>query len=359
MAYIQERTNKDGKTHYRVQVRLKGYPTETATFHRKTDAKNWAADTESAMRDGRHFKTSEAKRRTLEELLDRYETQSLSKNIRNAYNQKIHLRWWKKQIGHLALADISPALIAEHRDKLSTGVTKRKTERSPATVNRYLATLSHALSTAVKEWGWLDDTPMRRVTKAKEPRGRVRFLSEDERPRLLDACKKSHVLFLTHIVLVALSTGARKSEIMGLTWNDVNLDRGLVTFLDTKNGDIRTVPLVGLALDRMKELSTIQRIDTKLCFPRKDGKQPLDIRKAWSRAKADAELEDFNFHDLRHSCASYLAMNGATLAEIAEVLGHKTLQMVMRYAHLSEAHTAGVLKRMTDKVFGSEQPKEN
>jgi integrase len=352
MAYIQERTTKDGKTHFRVQVRLKGFPTETATFDRKTDAKIWAQQTESAMREGRHFKTTEAKRRTLGELIDRYKQQVITKETKNTYNQKIHLRWWKEQIGHLPLADISPALIAEHRDKLGQGVTKRKKKRSPATVNRYLATLSHALTIAVKEWGWLDDTPMRKVTKPKEPRGRIRFLSDDERVRLLEACKHSHVHFLTHIVLVALSTGARSSEIMGLTWKEVDLIKESILLLDTKNGEIRAVPLVGIALEHMKELSDERRIDTNYCFPRKDGKKPLDIRKAWHKAKATAELEDFNFHDLRHSCASYLAMNGATLAEIAKVLGHKTLQMVMRYAHLSEAHTAGVLRRMTNKIFG-------
>ena len=80
--------------------------------------------------------------------------------------------------------------------------------------------------------------------------------------------------------------------------------------------------------------------------------KPIEIRKSWLNALEKAGIEDFRFHDLRHSTASYLAMNGATLAEIAEVLGHKTLAMVKRYSHLSEAHTAGVLERMNQKFLG-------
>jgi len=76
------------------------------------------------------------------------------------------------------------------------------------------------------------------------------------------------------------------------------------------------------------------------------------ITKAWLTAIEKAGIDNFHFHDLRHSCASYLAMNGASLAEIAEVLGHKTLQMVKRYAHLSEQHTLGVVERMNKKIFG-------
>jgi integrase len=96
----------------------------------------------------------------------------------------------------------------------------------------------------------------------------------------------------------------------------------------------------------------VRRRETELVFPRADGLQPLDIRSAWQTARKYAGIPDFRFHDLRHSAASYLAMSGASLAEIAEVLGHKTLTMVKRYAHLSEAHTASVVARMNAAIFG-------
>jgi integrase len=99
----------------------------------------------------------------------------------------------------------------------------------------------------------------------------------------------------------------------------------------------------------------VKRLDKRLLFPgrlkRKDIK-PTDLRLPWLEALKKAQVDDFRFHDLRHSAASYLAMNGASLAEIAEVLGHKTLQMVKRYSHLSEAHTAGVVSRMNERILG-------
>ncbi|MBF0190709.1 MAG: site-specific integrase [Magnetococcales bacterium] len=355
MAYIQERQTQDGKIHYRVQVRLKGYPTETATFARKTDAKRWAQQLETEMREGRYFKTPTAKKKSLGELVDRYIEEILPRKPKNAYNQNNHLRWWKEQLGHVVLADITPSVIAEYRDKLAKETTPRKSLRSPATVNRYLASLSHAFTIAINEWGWVDASPFRKVSKLREPRGRVRFLSDDERERLLEACQKADDPALMAIILVAISTGARRGEILGLTWREVDLTGSRITLLDTKNGETRVVPLVGVALEQMKALAATRRSDTDLCFPREDGKAPWEFRKAWERVLREAGITDFNFHDLRHSCASYLAMNGASLAEIAEVLGHKTLQMVKRYAHLSEAHTAGVVERMNAKIFRSIQ----
>ncbi len=97
----------------------------------------------------------------------------------------------------------------------------------------------------------------------------------------------------------------------------------------------------------------MRRIDTRLLFPDESGKKPILIRAPWKKVLREAGIEDFKFHDLRHSAASYLAMSGASLAEIAEVLGHKTLQMVKRYSHLSEQHTAGVVSKMNKKIFGA------
>jgi integrase len=216
-----------------------------------------------------------------------------------------------------------------------------------------MAALSHAFTVAINEWGWLDDSPMRKVKKPTEPRGRVRFLSDEERERLLTACQKSDNPYLYPVFVLAISTGMRQGEIMGLNWEDVDLNQGRVTLHDTKNGERRVVPVVDKALDLLKEHAKVRPINTPLLFPSKvDPQKPMDLRAPWKAALAAAKVEDFRFHDTRHSAASYLAMNGASLAEIAEVLGHKTLQMVKRYAHLSEAHTAGVVERMNKSIFG-------
>ena len=357
MASIEKRTTSDGKTSYRVKVRLKGQPTESASFERLTDAKKWAASIESAIRENRHFKTTEAKRHTLAELIERYIRDVLPTKPKSRYKQTALLNWWKEQIGCYALSDVTPALIAEQRDKLSTGKTYRGTQRNPATVVRYLAALSVCFTHAVKEWGWVDDSPTRKVTKPKESRGRVRFLSDDERPRLLKACKESSNPHLYPAVVLALSTGMRSGEIMGLTWDVVDLNRGRAILHETKNGERRAVALTGHALDVMKDMGKVRRLDGNLLFPSKENapqkpQKPMNLRPDWVAALKAADIQDFRFHDLRHSAASYLAMNGASLAEIAEVLGHKTLQMVKRYAHLSEGHTARVVESMNQKIFG-------
>jgi len=356
MANIEKRVSNDGKTSYRVKIRLKGYPSQSATFERLTDAKKWTQQTESAIREGRHFKTTEAKRHTLADVIDRY-CRDILPAKKSAKDQAQQLTWWKSEIGSYALADVTPSLLAECRDKLGREITVRNKPRSPASVVRYLSALSHALTTAVNEWGWLEDSPMRKVTKPKESRGRVRFLSDDERIRLLKICKESSNPYLYMVVVLALSTGMRQGEIMGLTWDVIDLNQGRAILHETKNGERRAVAITGHALELLKELSKVRRIDCSLLFPSKENapqkpQKPMDLRTPWETAVKKAELQDFKFHDLRHSAASYLAMNGASLAEIAEVLGHKTLQMVKRYAHLSEGHTARVVQSMNDKIFG-------
>lgn len=348
MASIQERKTSKG-IHYRVQIRLKGHPIQRATFERKTDAKKWIQQTETAIREGRYFKMVESKKHTFADLANRYQREILPNKQKS--KQEGQLLWWKEQIGHYLLSDITAPLIVEYRDKLAKEITRGK-QRSSSTIIRYLAILSHVFTVAVNDWGWLDDSPMKKVSKPKQGRGRVRFLSEEERERLLESCKKSTNPFLYPVVVLALSTGMRQGEIMHLAWKDIDLEKGRITLHETKNGERRVVPIAGLALNLLKQHELSHRLDTYLLFPSDKVNKPMDLRFPWEKALKQAQIEDFHFHDLRHSTASYLAMNGASLAEIADVLGHKTLQMVKRYAHLSEAHTANVVADMNQKIFG-------
>ena len=232
MANIQERVSKDGATTYRVQVRLKGYPSQTATFKRKTDAKRWAQQIETAIVEGRHFKTAESKKRTLSELIDRYIERVLPNKPKSFDKQKAQLLWRKEQLGPYALAEITPALVAEYRDNLLGEITCRGKKRSNSTVVRYLAALSHAFTVAVREWGWVEDSPLRKVSKPKESGGRVCFLDTDERTRLLEACKESRNPFLYPIVTLALATGMRRAEILNLTWSNVDFERNKIVLLE-------------------------------------------------------------------------------------------------------------------------------
>ncbi|MBL1263627.1 tyrosine-type recombinase/integrase [Candidatus Methylomicrobium oryzae] len=356
MATIEKRTAENGDISFRVKVRLKGYPAQSATFDRLTDAKKWASATESAIREGRHFKTAEAKKHTLGELVDRYIKEVLPTKPKQVDKQKQQLEWWKDKMGAYILSDVTPAMVVQYRDELASGETNRGTTRSPATVVRYMAALSHAFTVAVNEWQWLEDSPMRKVKKPKESRGRIRFLDDDERERFLTACQQSTNDWLYLCVILALSTGMRQRELMGLKWQDVNLKDGFIILHETKNGERRRVPLAGHGLDLLHEHAKVRRLDTDLLFPGKTHKdKPIDLRKPFETALKQAEITDFHWHDLRHCTASYLAMDGASLAEIAEILGHKTLQMVKRYAHLSDGHVSNVVASMNAKIFGGTQ----
>lgn len=364
MALIEERMTKDGVVKFRVQIRLKGYPTTTATFARKTDAKLWAQKTEADMRAGRYSITSESKKHTVKELIERYEADILPQRGRDLKTVKGELTWWKEQLGPYLLADVSPQLIAECRERLAKepikvtepkgGKAKPKApkHRSAATIIRYLASLSVCFTFGMQELAWIEDNPVLKVRKPTLDNERVRFLSKDESKSLLAACKRCGYKPLYDIVVIALATGARQGEIMNLTWRDIDLNQRVMRLEETKNHERRAVPLSSHAMTVIQELKKLRRIDTILLFPRADGQKPFEIKKYWKKAVEDAQLDDFRFHDLRHTAASNLAMSGATLLEIADILGHKQLKMVKRYAHLTKQHTATVLERMNEKQFG-------
>lgn len=354
MAHIEKRKTKDGKFHYRLQIKMKGFPTYTETFRRESDAKKKAKIIEADMLEGRHFKTKEMHKKTVQDLIERYEREILPNKPR-AKQGHIYV-WWKEKCGHILLKDLTPPVLVQCRDYLlSTKLNKNK-KLSPSTVVRYMAALSHALSVAVREWHWLEDSPMKRVSKPKEPRGRVRFLSPEERARLLKACRESSSPYLYAIVVMSLSTGMRQGEILHLRWKDVDIDRGRIVLHETKNGDRRLLPLRGHALEVIRNMASGPIDGSALLFPstNPNSKNPYDMRSAWRAAIAVAGIEDFRPHDMRHSAASELAMSGASLTEIADVLGHKTLQMVKRYTHLGELHTASIVEKMNSKIFEKE-----
>ena len=352
MATIEERANDDGSKTYRVKIRLNGHKPVSESFTRKTDAKDWAKRTEAAMKEGRHFPEAASKKKTVADLVDRYVSDVCPEKKDGAKTAR-QLEWWKAEHGFRVLAEMTPEMLVEARDSLARAKGPTGKKRSGATVNRYCAALSVALTMATREWGWLRENPMRRVTKRKEARGRVRFLSDEEHERLLPACKESSFSYLYPIVVLALSTGMRRGEILALRWKDVDLKRGRVTLEDTKNGDRRGVPLKGEALSLLVEISKVRLLGDDRVFL-----EASNVGERFSRAVRTAGVHDFRFHDLRHSCASYLAMNGCTPSEIAGVLGHRTLAMVKRYAHLSDAHLDQKVGEMNERFLGAGKAKE-
>lgn len=358
MATVQKRKNDDGTTSYRVMVRLKGHPTATATFGRLTDAREWAKTTEADMKAGRYFSASKLK--TLGELFDKYAV-AAEHRLKSWDGVKSRLDWWRAKAGSEMLQNITPARIAEWRDELlATPKQHGGGQRSGADVNRTIAALSSAMTHAVKELGWIERNPCERVTKPKEAGGRVRFLTDDELPRLLDAVRASSHSDLLPAVLLALTTGARKGEIMGLRWSQIDFKRRAITLAhgETKNNAGRALPLSGEIVELLKARNKVRNLKDDRVFPPAEGCKELELREPWKAALVLAGIDvrkatrkgrskdaandtppvmtsDFRWHDLRHTAASYLTMAGVSAIEVARVLGHKTLAMSLRYSHLA------------------------
>lgn len=353
MASILPRNTSQGIV-YHARVRIKGAPAQSSVHKRRTDAVKWAQSVEVAMREHRFFPSSTVLRHTVAEAIDRYVEELPLRGMRDERNRRRHLTWWRDELGCTLLADLSPDSIGLARDKLarSAAVNKKAAAKSkprpraPATVNRYLAALSHVLTVARKEWRWITRSPMADVTKAREPSGRVRYLSRAELVRLREACTASRSVVLELVVQLALTTGMRKGEILNLRWHDVDLERAQLTLQHTKNGERRTVPLIAQTCEMLRLRKPEHVEAARLLFPARQGTRPAEITHAWKKALQRAQIDDFRFHDLRHTAASYLAMAGCTSLEIADVLGHKTLQMVKRYSHLSTEHTRQSLERL-------------
>ena len=217
----------------------------------------------------------------------------------------------------------------------SLDIEKFKSERirevKPATVNRTLAVLKSMFNTAIT-WGKADKNPFKGVKLFKANNQRLRFLEKEEIPKLLSCCCKH----LRPIVILALNTGMRKGEILSLKWDNVDFRRGIATLPDTKNGEKREVPLNAIA---MRTLNAVpRRSGSPYVFCNKEGEPYGDIKKSFLTAVENSSIINFHFHDLRHTFASHLVMAGIDLNTVRELLGHKSLEMTLRYSHLSPDH---------------------
>lgn len=320
------------------------------------------------MIEGRHFRNVEARRRTLGEAIDRYLIDEVPKK-RAGGMHRATLPWWKAAIGNLKLADITSAALVEQRAKIARGTyrranpaSKRTTlakgeaprefKRTAATVNRYLSCLGHVLTVARREWHWISHNPMDGVSKLSEASGRVRYLSADERTRLLAETVKDPQLHT--LVILALSTAARAGEIVNLKWSDVEIKEQRVLLRVTKNAEPRAVWVHGEALRLLKDQGKVRRLNDDRVFTSKTGKR-YRYEKAFDAACDAAKIEDFTFHDLRHSAATYLAREGATEQQLKAIGGWKS-NVVSRYVHLAAQDAKDVLEKMNEKILGKSQP---
>jgi integrase len=353
MATITVRTGARGVT-YKAEVRMAGHRALTKSFKSKADAKTWARDLESKLSKG-EYADSEAEHRTLEDACKQY----IKTHPDIASDHARIVNWWKDTHGRRTLAKVTTPWLTGIRDDLAAGSymvgpkghqTERK--RKPGTVNRHLTYLKTVLSYCV-EIGWMPRSPA--VKKLTEGR-RVRFLSDDELQALTAALAECDERVMLPFAFCAISSGARAGELLSLEWKDVDLAKGVATIHTSKSGEGRKLYFRGKALDLLKDYNKVRNIKSPGVFLLNSG-APLThsvYGKLFREALTKADIKEFRFHDLRHTAASYLAQNGATLLEIQQILGHKTPTMTARYAHLVESHVEAVVDRvMTDKLGGA------
>lgn len=295
-------------------------------------------------------------------LAERKTGKKIAKQIRSQF-----IKIW----GDKTLTDISPWLISSWRKK------KLKTVK-PASTNRSLMYLKAMLNKAV-EWGVVEINPISNVKQLKEDRkASVRYLTNDEEVRLRSALKlrenkyrearerkiqwcqerslkapkkieaDQFVDHLMPMVLIAINTGLRRGEIFDLTIDDVDLDQRILTIRGqkAKSGTTRHIPLNNEACSVIKRWMLLN-LDSKLLFPNpKTGNKFDNIKNSWSNILADAGIVDFRFHDLRHTFASKLVMNGVDLYTVKELLGHSTIELTQRYAHLSQDHKMSAVESL-------------
>lgn len=352
MAYIEKRKHPNGKITYRARVRQAGSPDISASFKTRGEAVKWSQKMESEIRAGRYFGREEDRKKTFSEFIDWYIEKELPKNPKGFAKQKMLLTWWKSKLGSYFLCHITPAMIAELRDNLMSETTYRKKLRTSSTTNRYLASISKAFQVGINDRQMLKENPVRKISRPKENKPKERYLEKDEINKLLTECRKSKSPHLLSVVSFLLATGARKSEVLGLKIGDVDFNRSTVTFKNTKNGSTRTVHLSQHLVDILRHEKAKRVVMSEYLFPSMDGKKPADIRGAWEKAVKDADLKNVGLHTLRHTVGSFLALEGYSILEIGNILGHKSMSMVKRYSHLSSASTVPILNKMNDEILG-------
>lgn len=347
MAHIRTICRKSGMSYKAIVKR--GLTVKTKTFRTKCDARAWANRVEADIALMTAYGSAGASV-TLDQLIDEY------KRSDRPQLPQSHFNFWLEHLGtKTKLLDITPAHVAAGIEKRASQpavrwMGKGRKPRNlgackPATVNRYRTTLGVLFKYAIKVKCYLTENPVYKTATKTENNKRIRFLSNDEREALLKTCRASSWDRLHLLVVMAITTGARCGELLKLRWSNIDFQRRTASIATSKNGEPRVMPLPAITI---RELMRFREVGNSLVFPSgiRPG-QPFEFRKAWNAARDTAGLEDFRFHDLRHTCASYLAQHGATLLEIGAVLGHKSQQTTLRYAHLC----IDSKQKLTDTIF--------
>lgn len=275
-------------------------------------------------------------------------------NKKDFQGQMQRIDYWCILFGDRIMTDIDIFDIREHIDDL-LDEGQRTT-----TINRKKAVLSSVYKFALSR-GYVDENLVRSVVVDDDTRRRDRVLGEEERKRFLKACQASHWERLYLLVLMAMTTGARKGELMNLRWTDINFKDQTAFLGDTKNSTSRELYLAPIV---MGELKRFQEVGAGLIFPSEEKpNQPMDFRKAWLKALKAAninakdilntdgsvKLEKFTFHCLRHGFCSALSDSGQEINQIAKLAGHKSIQTTLRYIHQGREQKRQIVNELAQK----------
>src|SRR5438094_161975 len=261
----------------------------------------------------------------------------LMKSIRT---ERDRVKRWMRQFATRPLGQIARAEIeAWRRERMSKCRT--------STINRFLSRLRRLFSLAV-EWELLEESPMKGMKFLRENNARTRYLSLEECQRLIASCIAPHIRAL---VTVALHSGMRLGEILDLHWYDLDFASGFILVRDSKNGESRHVPMDATLFALFRAYP--RRPGTDLVFSSRCGGRIVDVRTGFQNACKRAELTDLHFHDLRHTFASQFVMAGGDLYILKEILGHKSITMTQRYAHLSPTYKIKAIDRMNTLWAGT------
>lgn len=321
MPTIRKRIGVDGKVSYHVQIRKRGYPTQTNTFSKLADAERWATDIESEMQRGVFVSRFEAEKTLVRQTLERYEKEVLPTK-RGEASDKSRIKTLKEAFGNFKLASLTSTEIAKFRDQRLKIV-------SAQSVIHEINLLNRVLKTASMDWGIAlpGGVPTANVRKPAKPRGRDRRVTQVEIEKILAASESAE---LKAVITLAVETAMRRGELAALQWENIDLKKRVLHIPKTKTDIPRSVPLSKTAIQALRFQSTKKKTGRVFSL------QGESMSQAFERAcmQHRANIPGVRFHDLRHEATSRLFEKGLNVMEVAAITGHKTLEMLKRYTHL-------------------------
>jgi len=328
-----------------------------------TEAQEKLAELRKSARDGGYMSLAARRKFSFDQLAKEYEEKQKGETYFDK-TRKYYVPIIKSFFANKRLYQISPLDVESYKKQRKDTPTRAKKLRSDVAVNRELETLRHIFNKAV-DWGFMEKNPFDKFRDPilfKEDENRVRYLTEDEIKRLFavleekpkekrkplseeEPIRKINPSYLKNIVKAALLTGLRRGDLLSLKWADVDLEKGVLFFNEQKKRNRRRIKV--LNSDMIDLLKGVPRSESETIFNGTDGKPLKDIKRSFRTALKRAGIRDFHFHDLRHTSASYMVMRGASLKAVQEHLGHTSLIMTQRYAHLSPEFQRSEIEKLS------------